>query len=85
MSRIPGYNGPINPNPYPPDGETGISIYLYRPWFGGALAGVITFGIALIIQLVFMRKRGTRWIHGLLAFGCVSRQVGEEIDARAVD
>jgi hypothetical protein len=64
------YNGPINPDPKP--GESRISIYLYKPWLGGALAGAITFGLALIVQLVFMRRRGTRWIHGLLAFGCVS-------------
>lgn len=66
------YRGPYNPKNPPPDGEAGISIYLYRPWLGGAIAGVVTFGIAMLIQLWYARKRGTRWIHGLLAFGCVS-------------
>lgn len=69
------YRGPINPKNPPADGEAGISIYLYRPWMGGAIAGVVTFGIAMCIQLWYMRKRGTRWIHGLLALGCVSYEV----------
>lgn len=65
------YNGPRNPNPGP--GEAGISIYLYRPWMGGAIAGVVTFGIALVIQLFYMfkRNRRTKWFHGLLALGSV--------------
>jgi len=64
------YNGPINP--HPKDGESRISIYLYTPWMGGAIAGVVTFGIAMVVQLAFMARKGSRWIHGLLAFGCVS-------------
>lgn len=66
------YRGPRNPNPGP--GEAGISIYLYRPWMGGAIAGVLTFGITFLIQLFFMirKSRGTKWFHGLLATGSVS-------------
>lgn len=66
------YNGPRNPRMPPPEGEAGISIYLYRPWMGGAIAGVVTFGLAMCIFLWYMRRRGTRWIYGLLALGCVS-------------
>lgn len=71
MSSIPGYKGDINPTPG--HGETRISIYLYRPWFGGAIAGAVTFGIVLCVQLFFLFKyKRTRWFHGLLALGSVS-------------
>lgn len=64
------YHGPWNPNKQP--GESDISIYLYQPWLGGAVAGIAAFGCTLLIQLFFLsrsKSRGTRWFHGCLAFG----------------
>ncbi len=71
---IPGYRGPINPNPNPPDGEARISIYLYRPWLATGIIGAAVFGLFMCMQLwyMFRRNRGTKWFHGLLAFGAVS-------------
>ncbi|GMK56003.1 hypothetical protein CspeluHIS016_0210590 [Cutaneotrichosporon spelunceum] len=70
--RIPGYRGPINPNPNPPDGEARISIYLYRPWLAAGIVGAAVFGLVMLVQLWYMlRRRGTRWFHGLLAFGAL--------------
>ncbi|BEJ15545.1 hypothetical protein CspHIS471_0501500 [Cutaneotrichosporon sp. HIS471] len=70
--RIPGYRGPINPNPNPPDGEARISIYLYRPWLATGIIGAVVFGVFMLAQIWYMlKRRGTRWFHGLLAFGAL--------------
>ncbi|SCV69843.1 BQ2448_1237 [Microbotryum intermedium] len=57
----PGYRGPVNPNPDPPDGEARISIYGYRPSNIFAYVATVIFAFSLIVHFLYlMRSRGTR-------------------------
>lgn len=70
MSLPPGV--PINPNPNPPAGEAGISIYGYIPSRALATVAIVTFGLALVNHAVHLiRLRGTRTFQGLMMFGNV--------------
>jgi len=77
MSRIQGYNGPINRNPKPD--EARIIIYNYYPSLAFGIVGAVTFGLAFLLHSFHWFKgkgSGTKVYQFLLLFGCVTEVVG---------
>jgi hypothetical protein len=73
-STMTTYHGPHNPHPRP--GEAGIIIYGYVPSLSLAIPGVITFALALLVNLYYLRKyKGFKSFHTLLVIGSVSTQL----------
>ncbi|SCZ89654.1 BZ3500_MvSof-1268-A1-R1_Chr9g10526 [Microbotryum saponariae] len=67
----PGYRGPVNSNPNPPDGEARISIYGYRPSNIFAYVATVIFGLSFIVHFSYlMISRGTRTFQILIVCGC---------------
>ncbi|WWC66214.1 uncharacterized protein I206_100115 [Kwoniella pini CBS 10737] len=69
------YNGPIN-NP-PAIGEAPFLEYGYVPSLAMGIIGCMTFLLVCGLQLWwFVKKRGTRSVHGLLFFACIIEALG---------
>ncbi|SGY13733.1 BQ5605_C010g05958 [Microbotryum silenes-dioicae] len=67
----PGYRGPVNSNPNPPDGEARISIYGYRPSNIFAYVATVIFALSFIVHFLYLvMSRGTRTFQILIVCGC---------------